>query len=468
MLNERIFREYDIRGVVGVDFTVAEVVTIGQAIGGLFREAGATKAVVGRDNRLSSPELAEALTSGLCRSGVDVVDIGMVPTPVFYFARIHLDIPAGVMVTASHNPPEHNGFKVGLGDGTWYGEAIQTIRRRLGGPFWQGSGRLSRQSVDDAYRSDCLRRVRLGRRHLKVVIDSGNGSFGPLARQVLEAAGVTLVSLCEIPDGSYPNHHPDPTVPENLGLLRRTVVEQGADVGLAFDGDGDRLGVVDETGRIVPADRYMLLFWQEILSRHPGVEALVEVKCSQVLFDAILAMGGKPRFCRTGHSLIKAEMRQHGLLFAGEMSGHMFFRDEHPGYDDGLYAGLRLLRILSETDKPLSALLARWPEAVATPELRLACPDEVKVAVVDDVREALRPVARQLVTVDGVRAVFPDGWGLVRVSNTQPALIVRAEAADEAALGGILRRLGEVLKTAYQRHGCPLSELHALEEAVRG
>jgi phosphomannomutase/phosphoglucomutase len=448
-MDATVFREYDIRGVVGRDFDGDDFERIGRALGALFQEAGERQAVVGRDNRPSSEDLARRLIAGLTATGVDVWDVGLVSTPAFYFARHHLRCSAGAMVTASHNPPEYNGLKVGLGEGTWHGEEIQRVRERLAGPFPHGDGAVQRVDVMRPYVADLLARIELGPRRLKVVVDAGHGAAGPAAEAALTALPVAAVFLGTVPDGRYPLHHPDPSEPANLAYLSGMVRREAADVGIAFDGDGDRLGVVDEKGRAVPADRVMLLFWEEVLRSHPGAEALIEVKCSQVLYDAVAALGGRPRFFRTGHSLIKAEMRAKGLLFAGEMSGHMFFRDEHPGYDDGLYAALRLLRLLSRSEVPLSSLLARWPEPVATPELRVTCPDAAKPRVVAAVQSAL---ARRwpVVTVDGVRATMAGGWGLVRASNTQPALILRAEAEDRDRLAAILGELREALAAAFR------------------
>ncbi len=449
MVPAAIFREYDIRGVFGQDLTpeVAERVTRAFAVYLRTQTPGEDPlpVVVGHDNRSSSPVLHRAVVDALVASGCEVTDIGLVTTPVFYFARVHLGIDGGVMITASHNPPEYNGFKLAHGFGTLYGEQIQEVRRLAeAGASRQGRGSVRTVDVKPAYRSEILRRVQLGPRRLKVVVDCGNGTASVIAPQVLRDLGVEVVELYCESDPTFPHHHPDPVDPKNLQDLIRTVRAERADVGLGFDGDGDRIGVVDDQGRIIWGDELMVLFWREILPKHPGAQAIVEVKCSQALVDEIRRLGGRPFFYKTGHSLIKAKMKEIGAVFTGEMSGHMFFADEYYGFDDAVYAAARLLRILSNADRPLSTLLADVPRYFATPEVRVPCPDDRKFSVVEELVRYFKE-RYEVVDVDGARVLFPDGWGLIRASNTQPVLVVRAEGTTPEALARIQKVLEEAL-----------------------
>ncbi len=451
MVPAGIFREYDIRGVFGRDLTPEVAARVARAFVAYLRQrtpgAEALRVVVGHDNRTSSPDLHRAVVDALVDSGCEVTDVGLVTTPVFYFARVHLGIDGGVMVTASHNPPEYNGFKLAHGFGTLYGEQIQEVRRLAEAGVWaRGKGRLQAVDVKPAYRAAIRERVQLGPRRLRAVVDCGNGTAGVVAPAVLRELGVEVVELYCDSDPTFPHHHPDPVDPKNLQDLIRVVLEERADVGIGFDGDGDRIGVVDDRGRIVWGDELMILFWREILPKHPGAQAIVEVKCSQALVDEIRRLGGRPFFYKTGHSLIKAKMKEVGAVFTGEMSGHMFFADEYYGFDDAVYAAARLLRILSGTDRPLSALLADVPRYHATPEVRVPCPDDRKFAVVDQLVRQFKE-RYEVVDVDGARVLFPDGWGLVRASNTQPVLVVRAEGTTPEAL----RRIQKVLEDALAR-----------------
>lgn len=444
-LNPEIFREYDIRGVVGEDLSEKSVRTIAKAYGTLLRNHGIHSAILGRDVRLSSYAYSRAFADGLMSCGINVIDIGMVTTPVFYFARILYNVEGGAMVTASHNPPEFNGFKLALGKDTLYGEGIQEIRKIAEkGEFAAGYGTLSERDPIPEYIEDLASRITLGPRKVLAVIDAGNGAAGPIARRVLERLGANFVEMYFEPDGTFPNHHPDPIKPKNLKALAMEVALRGADLGIAFDGDADRIGVVDRNGRPVWGDELQVLFWKEILAKHPGALALIEVKCSQALIEMVEKLGGKPEFTRTGHSLIKAKMRETNALFSAEVSGHMFFRDEHYGYDDALYAALRLLRILTNTDKPLDELLQEVPKYYATPEIRVYCPDDQKFRVVQELKERFAKDYR-IVTVDGVRVLFSDGWGLIRASNTQPALVLRAESRTPEGLENIKKTIEEYL-----------------------
>ncbi|MCL8208104.1 MAG: phosphomannomutase/phosphoglucomutase [Actinomycetia bacterium] len=444
-MNPTVFREYDIRGVVDQDITVDDVCRLGRAWGTYLRRQGRDTAVLGYDTRASSPAFRDAMTEGLVATGIHVVDIGTVTTPIFYWSRIHLGIDGGVMITASHNPAEFNGFKLALGPATLYGREIQAVRALMeAGTFADGSGSVRREDPVPAYLAMLRDKIRLGPRRLRVVVDTGNGTASLFAEDIFRGWGCETIGLFTTPDPTFPHHHPDPVVAKNLTDLIRAVRAEGADVGIAFDGDGDRIGVVDETGRIIWGDRLMILYWREILPRYPGTRAIVEVKCSKTLIDEIERLGGRPEFYKTGHSLIKARMREIGAVFTGEMSGHMFFADEYYGFDDAFYAAGRLLRILSHTDRPLSALLADVPELAATPEVRIPCPDDQKFAVVDRLVAHFR-ARYPVVDVDGVRVNYPYGWGLVRASNTQPALVARAEADTVEHLRGIEADIEEAL-----------------------
>ena len=443
-----IFREYDIRGIVGRELDDAAADTIARAFGTYLRDADVSRAVVGHDNRASSESFAAAVTRGLASTGCDVLTTGLVITPMLYFALQHFALDGGVMVTASHNPPEFNGFKLARANGTLYGAQIQQVRAIAEeDAFREGTGRVEVRPIQLAYAAMLEDRIRLGPRRLRVAVDCGSGTAGAYAPEILERWGCEVIPLYCDPDPTFPHHHPDPVDPRNLTDLVRLVEEADADLGLGFDGDGDRLGVVDDRGEILWGDLLMALFWREVLADHPGALALVEVKCSQALVDEIRRLGGHPQFTATGHSLIKARMREFRAVFAGEMSGHMFFADEYYGYDDAVYAAGRLLRILSHADRPLSAMAAEVPRYYATPEVRVACPDARKREVVASlVREFKRD--HEVIDIDGARVLFPDGWGLVRASNTQPVLVVRAEGTTPAALV----RIQTVLAEALRRH----------------
>jgi len=440
-----IFREYDIRGVVGSEITPDTASRIARAYAAFLRGAGVSDVVVGRDNRESSPVLRDAVVDSLAASGCRVTDIGTVITPVFYFARVHWTIDGGVMITASHNPPQFNGFKLAHGFATLYGDQIQRIRALAEqGTVVTGPGTVTDRDIVPAYLAMLREKLVLGPRRLKVVVDCGNGTAGFVAPQALAQLGCEVIPLYCDPDPAFPHHHPDPVDPKNLADLITAVRAAHADVGIAFDGDGDRIGVVDEQGTILWGDTLMILFWREILPKYPGAVGIVEVKCSQALYDEIARLGGRPMFYKTGHSLIKAKMKELGAVFTGEMSGHMFFADEYFGYDDAVYAAGRLLRILSHTDRPLSALIADVPRYYATPEVRVECADDVKFDVVRRISEEFKRT-HNVIDIDGARVLFEDGWGLIRASNTQPALVVRAEATTAAGLQAIKRTIAQAL-----------------------
>ncbi|AMX84640.1 phosphomannomutase [Geobacillus subterraneus] len=447
-----VFKEYDIRGRAGEELDESFAYWLGRAFAEMMQNEGERKAVVAHDNRLSSPALHRALKNGLLDGGCDVVNIGLSTTPMFYYSLYNTDIACGMIVTASHNPGDENGFKIAMGKTTIYGERIQALRRAMErlsqkqAPPETARGREETLDFASAYIKMLKEKIQLGSRKLKVVVDCGNGTPSIVAPKVLKEWGCDVIPLYCESDPTFPNHHPDPVVPENLADLIQTVRKEQADVGIAFDGDGDRIGVVDETGTIRWGDQLMVLFWRDILKRHPGAEAPVEVKCSQALVEEIKRLGGKPFFHRTGHSHVKATLRRRpSIPFAGEMSGHLFFNDEFYGYDDALYAAGRLLCLLSHDKRPLSEWFADVPHYVATPETRVACPEEKKplaIAAVKDRFAGRYPI----IDVDGARIQFDEGWGLVRPSNTQPILVLRAEAKTEQALAEIKRQLADSLR----------------------
>jgi phosphomannomutase/phosphoglucomutase len=448
-MDPNIFREYDIRGVVGLQLTDVAVATLGRAIATFFVQNGARRIALGYDARESSPRFCDLLTAAFNACGVDVVLIGMVPTPVLYHTVYTSDVDGGVMITGSHNPPDHNGFKICLGKQALFGSQIQEIREIAFSPLSLPASEPTRGSVEtrdvlDDYSKDILGRVSLGPRKLEVVIDAGNGMGGVTAVPIYRELGIDLVELFTDPDPTFPNHHPDPTVEHNLQDLIAAVREHNADVGIAFDGDADRIGVVDENGRILWGDELMVLYSRDVLAEMPGATIIAEVKCSQTLFDEIAEHGGTPLMWKAGHSLIKAKMKETGAVLAGEMSGHMFFADRFYGFDDACYAGARLLEILTKTDKPLSQLTADLPKTFSTPELRVECPDDQKFRVVAAIAEHFSR-DRDVITIDGARINFDHGWGLVRASNTQALLVLRFEADSAEALSDIQREVGAKL-----------------------
>jgi Phosphomannomutase len=454
-MNPNIFREYDIRGIVGEHLTDETVSVLAKAVGTFFRRNGARRIALGFDARVSSPRFRDLFVEGLNQTGCDAFDIGRVPTPVLYFTVFTKDVDGGVMITGSHNPPDHNGFKICLGKNALFGSQIQEIKKiAFSGEFAKGAGVTQRMEIFDDYKREILSRVSLGARKLKAVVDAGNGMGGVTAVPIYKNLGVELVELFTEPDSNFPNHHPDPTVTENLEDCVRAVKETGADLGIAFDGDGDRIGIIDETGRIIWGDELMVLLSREILRENPGATIIAEVKCSQNLFNDIAAHGGKPVMWKAGHSLIKAKMKETGAALAGEMSGHMFFADRFYGFDDACYAGARVLESLSKTDKKLSELLSDLPETFSTPELRVDCADERKFAVVKKIAEEFSKT-NEVITTDGARILFENGWGLVRPSNTQAILVLRFEADSEESLREIRETVESRVKFYIGRDGSP-------------
>ncbi len=446
-MNPNIFREYDIRGVVDKDISDADVVTLGKAIGTYMDQKGVERITLGRDCRLSADRYRDLLTEGLLSTGRRVMDIGVVTTPLLYFSVFHFQADGGVMITASHNPGDYNGFKVMIGKSTIYGQEIQKLYQIAeAGRFAQGAG--SREGVDviTPYSDYVEDNINISR-PIKIAVDGGNGTSGPIVLPIMKRLGIEAVPLyCEM-DGTFPNHEPDPTVPANLADLIATVKSQGLEAGVAFDGDCDRVGVVDEKGQIIFGDMLLAIFARSIVAQHPGALFIAEVKCSKNLYDDIEKHGGQALMWRTGHSLIKQKMAETGALLAGEMSGHMFFKHRWFGFDDGIYAALRLCELLAASDQPLSTWLADMPPVVSTPEIRVECPDEIKFKVVEEVKAKLAG-EYQVIDVDGVRVNFPDGWGLVRASNTQPALVLRFEAQSEKRLEEIRALVEGAVKQA--------------------
>ncbi|HYL79066.1 MAG TPA: phosphomannomutase/phosphoglucomutase [Bryobacteraceae bacterium] len=446
MLKHTIFREYDIRGVADSELLNADIEQLGLGLGTYLRRKSGGHAInVGRDCRLSSTRLRDALVKGLLAAGCDVTDIGVVPTPVLYYSAQHLKASGAIMITGSHNPPEYNGFKTVCGSGTLHGEAIQDVRRLIDGQdFERGSGQLKTTDAVTPYVDEIAGQFHFDRR-IKVVADAGNGTAGPVVHRIFEKLNVDVAELFFEMDGKFPNHHPDPTVPANLFSLIEKVRETGAELGIAFDGDADRIGAVDEKGNVVYGDFLLLIYAREILQRKPGATFIGEVKCSQVMYDEIARLGGNGIMYKTGHSLIKAKMKEEHAELAGEMSGHMFFADRYYGYDDALYAACRLIEIVAKSGEPLSAQLAGLPKMVSTPEIRVDCPDELKFDLVKRVAEHFKKIYRT-VDIDGVRVLFPEGWGLLRASNTQPVLVMRFEATNEHLLKQYQEEVEQVVR----------------------
>ncbi len=444
-LPPEIFKAYDIRGVVGKTLTPPIVRAIGQALGSLAREHGRDTLVVGRDGRLSGPELAAAVSDGIRASGANVIDVGMVTTPMSYFAASHLDTQSSVMVTGSHNPPDYNGLKMVIDGVTLSGDDIQGIRARIeAGRFGTGTGAYRTADIAGAYYDRVAGDVLLAR-PLKIAIDCGNGVAGAFAPTLYRRLGCEVTEMyCDV-DGHFPNHHPDPSKPENLADLSAMLAKGKHDLGLAFDGDGDRLGVVTREGHVIYADRQLMLFAADVLTRRPGATVIYDVKSTRNLKPWIIRHGGVPMLWKTGHSLIKSKMKEVGAALAGEMSGHTFFAERWYGFDDGLYAGARLLEILSRHANP-SDVLDALPDAVSTPELNIACAEGEHHALVAKLAGAAQfPGATDVIRIDGLRVEYPDGFGLARASNTTPTIVLRFEADDQAALDRIKAEFRRVL-----------------------
>ena len=448
-INPEIFRSYDIRGIVGQDIDGEVAEKLGRSFGSYVQELDENTVIVGNDNRESSDMLSKRLIKGLTESGVNVIKIGLATTPMVYYARKLFDIGPAIQITASYNPGEYNGFKMCIKkeEESIYGDKIQEIREYTEKEnFKSGFGKVTEENILDRYIDQIAEKVKLGNRKLKVVVDAGNGTASIVAEKLLKKLGTEVVPLyCDL-NPRFPNHHPDPSVPENLKDLSQKVIEEKADIGIGYDGDGDRIGVVDENGNMIFGDLYMLIIWRDIIKKFPGSPALVEVKCSQSLWDELEKIGAKPEFIRTGNPYIKAAMRVKNVPFSGEMSGHIFFRDEYYGFDDAAYATARILRILSNTEKKTSELLEGINKYIATPEITKKVEDSTKFQTIEKAVNYFKQKGYKVIDVDGARVVFENGWGLIRASNTSPKITIRYEAKNEEELAKIQERFEECLK----------------------
>lgn len=434
-VNPTIYREYDIRGLADIDFSIEFATLLGKALGTLLSEKGEKQMAVGRDCRLTSEKYSKALISGLLESGIHVVHLGVCPTPLVYFSMFHEAFENGIVVTGSHNPAAYNGFKICIKRKPFYGKEIQVLKYRIENKKFSSApskGNLSYFNIIESYMKFIIENITL-RRPLQIIVDAGNGTAGPIAPKLFQKLGCKVSTLfCDM-DGLFPNHFPDPTVPENLSSLILAVKKEKADLGIAFDGDADRIGVVDNSGRLLWGDELLIFFSRDILKQNPGAAIIGEVKCSNKLFSTIKKYGGKPIMWKTGHSLIKSKLSEEGALLAGEMSGHMFFADRYYGFDDAIYAGCRLLEMLSRSRDSLETLLSDLPQSFSTPEIRLDCPDEKKTDIVQKAKDHFKKYY-PIIDIDGVRIEFDDGWALIRASNTQPVLVLRFEALSKPRL----------------------------------
>ena len=444
-MNPLIFRQYDIRGNADKDLTDDVVYKIGQGFGTYLVHKGVREVLLGRDMRLSSERIRNVISQGLLSTGCDVIDLGLVPTPVLYFSLFYYKKDSGVVITASHNPKEYNGFKLCYNRLSVYGEEIQNLRRLIEREeFTKGKGKIAHLDPIPDYIRFLKEKIEI-RSGLKVAIDPGNGAVGILLDRLLDGIGVESVIINQEPDGNFPSHLPDPTIEEYLKDLKTLVLEIDADLGIGYDGDGDRIGAMDEHGNIIYGDQLLGIFAKKVIEKNPGATIIFDVKCSMGLIEYIKSLGGTPMMYKTGHSLIKAKLKEEGAPLAGEMSGHIFFADDYFGYDDAIYASLRLLEILSLEEKPLSELTAEMPYYYSTPEIRVDCPDETKFKIVGNLKKELSSEC-EIIGIDGIRVIFPDGWGLVRASNTQPALVLRFEAKEEKKLEEIKKFILERLR----------------------
>jgi len=444
-LNRQIFREYDIRGIVGEDLTPEMVELLGRGIGTYMIRHDAARITVGRDGRNSSPEMLEHLLKGLLSTGLDVTDLGVIPTPLSYYSTHKLAVDGAVMITGSHNPPEYNGFKVTLGTSSIYGEEIQRIGGIIeAGDFVAGDGGSSAYDIKPEYIADLAGRISLSR-PVTLAVDCGNGVGGLTAAPLLHRIGCRPRMLFAEVDGNFPHHHPDPTVEANLTELKEVVTREGLEIGIAYDGDADRIGVVDEKGGVLWGDQILAILSRALLEDVPGATIIGEVKCSQLLFDDIEKHGGNGLMWKVGHSLIKNKMHETGAEIAGEMSGHIFYNHRFYGFDDAVYVTCRLLEVLARSDKPIGRMLEDWPRLYNTPEIRSECPDDIKFQVVEKVHDHFKKRYR-VVDVDGMRVIMPGGWGLLRASNTQPVVVMRFEAESEIRLDEIRTEVEEILQ----------------------
>ena len=445
-MNPQIFREYDIRGVADRDLTDETVLNIGRAYGTFLKRDGKKTISISRDCRISSDRIHQSLVKGVLSTGLDIIDIGLTTTPCLYFSIHFLKIGGGVMITGSHNPPDQNGIKMCIGTSSLFGSQIQELKKLIDAQnFEKGNGKTTGKEVLSDY-EDCIYKGFQFRRSLKIILDCGNGMTGLVAPRLFERFGHQVTKLYTDPDGRFPNHPADPSDPDNLKEVIEVVQKEKADVGIAFDGDGDRVGVVDHLGNIIPGDKLLVLFSRSLLEEEPKATIIADVKCSNLLFDDVRAHGGRAIMAKTGHSLIKAKMKEENALLAGEMSGHMFFKHRWFGFDSGIYAACRTLEILDQTGKTIPELLSDIPKTFATPEIRVACSDDLKFEVIKRAVHFFKASNYKVVDIDGARVEFPDGWGLVRASNTQPVLVMRFEAQSEARLREIRSLFEEKVK----------------------
>ena len=448
-MNSHIFREYDIRGVVGQDLTPDVVYHLGRGIGTYLSRHSVKLVSLGRDGRLSSPEIHDQLIEGLTGSGLDIIDLGIIPTPLSYYSTHRLDVGGAVMITGSHNPPDYNGFKISLGKEAIYGKEIQRVREIIEKTdYEEGTGSVKEYNIIPEYIDDIAGRLRLSR-SVKLAVDAGNGVGGLTAEPLLKKIGCQVKMLNGEVDGRFPSHHPDPTVVDNLADLQKVVIEEELEIGIAYDGDADRIGVIDEKGSVLWGDQILAILARDVLKDVPGATVIAEVKCSQLLFDDIRHHGGKALMWKVGHSLIKSKMQEIGAELAGEMSGHIFYNNRFYGFDDAVYVTGRLLEVVAKSEKPVSRYLEDCPKLFNTPEIRTNCPDEIKFDVVDRVRDHFRS-KYEVVDVDGMRVIMPGGWGLLRASNTQPVIVLRFEAESQQRLEEIRGEVEEALHDVLQ------------------
>lgn len=449
MINKNIFRGYDIRGIYPTDLNEEAAELIGKGFASLMKQKGETHIIVGRDVRLSSDAIFDALTKGIIQTGMNVVNIGVCMTPMTYFAREILKIKPSIMITASHNPKEYNGLKIcGLGEDTIYGEEIQELRRFVEDGNFENSeilGEIENKDITETYIDYIVDRVKLGNRKLKVAVDCGSGVASLYIKPFFEKLGVDIISICDTPDGNFPIHHPDPSQEKNMLDFEKIVARYKCDLGIAFDGDADRIICFDENGKILFGDEFMIIIWRDLMKNHPNAEGILDVKCTQSLYEEIEKLGGKARFVKVGSPFIKNEIRKNNLIFAGEYAGHIYFNDDYFGFDDSFYSAARILKILSNTDKKMSELLEGVTKYIGTPEKFVVVPDEKKNEVVQEVKKDFLKEGYQVIDVDGARILFDDGWGLVRCSNTEPKLTVKAEAKTEESVENIMKKIQEAI-----------------------
>ena len=432
IISRNVFRGYDIRGIYPTEINADAAEKIGKGFATLMKREGQTKIIVGHDIRLSGEDLFGALAEGITSIGVDVVNIGLCATPTSYFAREYLEIKPSIMITASHNPKEYNGFKIcGTGNDTIFGEEIQDLRKFIeAGKFDESEekGKIEYIDLTKAYIDYTVNKVTLGDRKLKIAVDCGSGSGSLYAKECYTRMGAEVLMVADVPDGNFPIHHPDPSQEKNMVEFKKFVVENQCDMGIAFDGDADRVIIVDETGDLYFGDEYMIIAWRDLMPKHPGSVGILDVKCTQALYEEIEKLGGKPEFCKVGSSFIKAELRERNLIFAGEYAGHIYFNDDHYGYDDALYAGARMMQILSNTNKKLSELMDGVKRYEGSPEVLIKVTDDTKLKIVEEVKNRFVQEGYQVIDIDGARVLFEDGWGLIRSSNTGPNLTIKSEA----------------------------------------